>query len=98
MATNTAGDVIGVGRLHRLDDHRVQIRYMAIAEESRGQGVGKALLKALERQACEWGATEIVLNARSAVKDFYLAQGYEELAPGETLFGKIAHVKMCKVF
>lgn len=96
MAVNEQNDIIGVGRIHRLDEQHAQIRYMAIAEGCRGQGIGKAVLAALESKAHEWGVQTIMLNARSVVKDFYLAQGYEESGPGETLFGEITHTIMRK--
>lgn len=96
MAMNEQNDIIGVGRIHQLDEQRAQIRYMAIAEGCRGQGIGKAVLAALESKAHEWAIHTIMLNARSVVKDFYRAHGYAEVAQGETLFGSIPHTVMCK--
>lgn len=97
IAIGEHNQVIGVGRLHKLDGQRVQIRYMAVADEFQRMGVGELILKALESRAAEWQAKEIVLNARDTIKEFYLRHGYSEIAQGELLFGKIAHIRMHKI-
>lgn len=74
--------VLAVGRLHRLEDGRAQVRYMAVAEAARGRGFGAIVLARLEQQAVQWGCSGIVLNARANAIGFYQKQHYRR---GETL-------------
>lgn len=93
MVVAETGEVVAVGRLHRLADGRGQVRYMAVAPSAQGQGLGALVLKALELQALNWGLSGIVLNARDNAVGFYRRLGYQlgdELPP---LFG-IAHYQM----
>lgn len=96
MLVDAAGEALAVGRLHRLDGHTGQIRYMAVAPAWRGQGLGRRLLAALEARALALGLRRIVLDAREAAAGFYLRHGYRPLGPGHVLFGTIRHVRMEK--
>ena len=89
--------ILGVGRIHQLNDQMAQIRYMATSETSRGRGIGTKLLKALELKARRWGISIIVLNAREQAVPFYLRNGYRIIATAETLFGQIPHAHMEKL-
>jgi len=97
MAVAGQDHVVGVGRLHKLADRCAQIRYMAVADDYQGQGIGGLILQALEAKAMAWQIKEIVLNARRSVMKFYSRSGYSETAEGELLFGEIAHVRMQKI-
>ena len=70
-AWDEAGKLIGVGRLHRIDENCGQIRYMAVDPAQRSQGVGKAILQELEVRAIESGIQEIKLNSRQDAVQFY---------------------------
>jgi putative acetyltransferase len=48
------------------------------------QGVGSALLRLAEREAAARGATSVRIEASLAGVEFYKANGYDELASGET--------------
>ena len=96
QAQDPAGELIGIGRLHRIDDSQGQIRYMAVVETWRGCGVGTALLQALEQQARDWELSEIRLHAREGAVSFYARHGYTVVAPSHTLFGSIPHSLMRK--
>lgn len=96
QALDPSGEVIGIGRVHRIDDNRGQIRYMAVIEAWQGRGVGAALLQALEQQARDWGLAEIRLHAREGALGFYAQHGYETIAPSHTLYGSIPHTLMRK--
>ncbi|WP_169308435.1 GNAT family N-acetyltransferase [Ferrimonas aestuarii] len=91
------GEVVGSGRLHRVDTYTGQIRYMAIAESCQGQGLGRVLLAGLEQQAVELGMNEVMLQSRENQTGFYVKLGYQDVGAGHTLFGSIAHRKMVKV-
>lgn len=92
------GDVAGVGRLHFNSEEEAQIRYMAVDERYRGNGVGTAIVRELEKRAVEKGARYIVLNARENAVGFYRKNGYEVIERTYTLFGSINHFKMRKIF
>ena len=96
QALDHSGELIGIGRLHRIEGNRGQIRYMAVIEPWRGRGVGAALLLALEQQARDWGLAEIRLHARQGAVGFYAHHGYAAIAPSHTLFGCIPHTLMRK--
>ncbi len=96
VAQSEAGELLGVARLHWNSSEQAQIRYMAVREASRNQGVGKLLLDALEQEARRRGAREIILHARESVTGFYRANGYELVSPSHILFGEIQHYFMKK--
>jgi amino-acid N-acetyltransferase len=51
VAEDASGSIIGCGALHVLWRDLGEIRTVAVAESSRGTGVGKAVLSALESEA-----------------------------------------------
>lgn len=91
-----SGSIIGCGRIHQLDAHTAQIRFMAVAPEWQHCGVGSALLASLEQWARDTGITTIILHARSTAATFYLKHAYRIVAPAHTLYGAIEHVLMEK--
>jgi len=91
------GRILGIGRLHLISSTQAQIRYMATASEYRRQGIGAAILAALETEAKTAGVTEIVLNARNQFLDFYRHLGYTMEGEGPTLFQSIKHSRMRKI-
>ena len=88
---------VGVGRLHANSQDEMQIRFMAVIEPRRGQGVGALLLAALEQEALRRQARSIVLQARLEAVEFYQAHGYHITGPGNILFGEIQHRYMQKI-
>ncbi len=95
MIVNAAGDILAVGRLHLVDTHTAQVRYMAVAEAARGSGLGAKLLHELEQQAVTIGAQRVMLNARESAVVFYKKSGYQSGAAQPAIFG-IAHWQMTK--
>ena len=95
-AWDDAGRLVGVGRLHRVVGNCGQIRYMAVDPEQRSHGVGRAILRQLERHATESGIQEIKLNSRQDAVPFYEKNGYQVLRSTHTLFGAIPHFEMWK--
>ncbi|MDH5777314.1 MAG: GNAT family N-acetyltransferase [Gammaproteobacteria bacterium] len=96
MVIDTDQTVIGVGRLHLNSPEQAQIRFMAVETQLQRQGIGKMLLFALEKKAREWGASEIIFDARANIAGFYKRYGYVTLGQGHTLFGSVHHYKMSK--
>lgn len=95
MIQSATGEVLAVGRLHLVDENTAQVRYMAVSEQARGQGLGQLLLQALEQQALVLGAKRLILNARDSATGFYQQAGYQFGAMQPALFG-IPHQQMWK--
>ena len=96
LLAESANRILAVGRLHRKAPGVGQIRFMAVAPDVRGQGIGRRLLAELETIARSIGMTRIELAARELAIPFYQHCGYTHSAPGHTLYGKIKHVFMSK--
>ena len=87
---------IAIGRLHFPDKQQASIRYMAVDEEHRQQGLGTQILTALETVAREHGALRIQLHARQSAVPFYLKRGYDKLSASHILYNEIQHYLMQK--
>ncbi len=88
------GQAIGTGRAI-LEGGGARIGRMAVDSRHRRGGVGGLILRFLEDEAREQGATEFVLHAQEYVKAFYAVHGYEE--HGDTFMeAGILHVEMRK--
>ncbi|GHJ93627.1 N-acetyltransferase [Streptomyces sp. NE5-10] len=97
LVAERAGLLLGyvrVGRPTPLDcnAHVRQIQGLAVADEARGQGVGRALLRAALAKARADGATRItlrVLGHNVPARALYEAEGFavEGVLPGEFVLG-----------
>jgi GNAT superfamily N-acetyltransferase len=96
MVCAADGQPLAVGRLHFNSPDEAQIRYMAVAEQARGGGLGRRIVEHLEEAAHARGAKRIVLNAREEVIGFYQTLGYAVAGAGPTMFGTVTHSKMEK--
>lgn len=96
MAINEEGNIVGVARLHQINNSTAQIRYMAVDEDWQAQGVGSALLHYLEEHARKRGIELIKLNARESHVGFYTKRGYRITGPGHVLFDEIKHQRLEK--
>jgi GNAT superfamily N-acetyltransferase len=56
------GGPIGCGAVRRLDSGTAELKRMYVAPSARGQGIGRALLSALEQEARTLGAVRLVLE------------------------------------
>lgn len=83
------GHAVGTGRLLP-DGH---IGRMAVLKPSRGQGIGKALLRALVEAARRRGDREVALSAQVHAVGFYRAEGFQPEGPVYEEAG-IAHQAM----
>jgi N-acetylglutamate synthase-like GNAT family acetyltransferase len=89
--------IIGVGRLDLLDPQTTQVRFMAVADEQQGKGIGKAIMEEMESVSKEMGIQKIILHAREVALPFYQQLGYQLDAPSHLLFGEIQHFLMHKL-
>ena len=87
---------LAIGRLHLNSETQAQIRYMAVEPGHEKEGLGSAVLEALEKIAQDLGATEIVLNSRDVAGQFYARHHYTAVGKAETLFGRVQHRRMRK--
>jgi N-acetylglutamate synthase-like GNAT family acetyltransferase len=90
------GRIKGVCRLQKIDQVTGQIRYMAVATEVQGKGLGRMLLQAAEERAVQEGLTVIILQAREQAVPFYRSNGYIIVEKTFLLFGAVQHYLMQK--
>lgn len=96
-ATDAAGPrALAVGMLQLGSPKQGQIRFMAVAPQAAGRGLGSRVMDYLEQQARAAGLLEIILHSRESAVDFYKRHGYTVEAPSHTLFGTIPHFLMRK--
>ena len=91
-------NIIGVGRLHSLNNKKSQIRYMAISKKYQKLSIGAKLLKGLELRAKTDNKKYIVLHARESALNFYINNGYKIVKKSHLLLGKIQHYLMMKKY
>ncbi|MFM7594576.1 MAG: GNAT family N-acetyltransferase [Flavobacteriales bacterium] len=96
FAAFEADEILGVGRLDYIEPTTRQIRFMAVNPNRQSTGIGKRLMIAMELEAWNSGAIEIILHARSNAMWFYEKLGYVCLEPSHLLFGEIQHFLMIK--
>jgi GNAT superfamily N-acetyltransferase len=53
---------VGCGAVRRLDESTAELKRMYVEPQIRGQGVGRALVESLEREAWALGVTRVVLE------------------------------------
>ncbi len=81
------GNALAVGRLQFNSEDEAQIRYMAVADEFQGQGLGSQIISALEDVAWEKGSRKIILQSRKNALQFYKNNGYKIVKKTHLLFG-----------
>lgn len=89
-------EVVGVGRLQYNAGDEAQIRYMAVAKEFEGNGIGRMIVNALEQEAINNKVRAVVLDAREPAVGFYRKLGYETKKKSYLLFNEIQHYRMSK--
>jgi predicted GNAT family N-acyltransferase len=95
--------IVGTGRIHRpIETPELGvIRYMAIDERRRGQGLGRLLLEGMEAQAkaIETGVPleRLEANARVTALGYYETLGYSAIGDEFELVG-VPHVRIVKQF
>ena len=74
VATRSSGEVVGCGALHVFWENLGEIRTLAVSPEHVGQGIGAAVVTALEEQARELGLS--TLFCLTFEVDFFTAHGF----------------------
>jgi N-acetylglutamate synthase-like GNAT family acetyltransferase len=96
MAIDESEKVLGVARMHESATRQGQVRCVAVATGQQGKGIGKLIMRYLEKVAMEKGWQEIVLEARENAVPFYESLGYSIIEKSYLLFGEIQHYLMKK--
>lgn len=71
------GIVLATAMATPIDLEKVKIRQVAVSQSQQGKGYGREIMLFAEQWATALEYKQIVLHAREAVVDFYLALGYE---------------------
>lgn len=87
------GEAVGTTRLRELDSNTLKIERLAVIQTARKQGVATALMQKSLQFARDRDYTQIVLNAQTYIKPFYLKLGFEPVGE-EFLEAGIVHIKM----
>jgi N-acetylglutamate synthase-like GNAT family acetyltransferase len=96
MAVDEDGKIYGVCRLQYNSEKEAQLRFMAVAPDSQGLGIGKQLVKYMEDKAASANAGVMILQARENAVPFYKSCGYSIKETSFLLWGKIQHYLMSK--
>jgi len=86
---------VATARLRRPEPEVAKMERVAVLEAYRGEGLGRAVMEAIERKARESGCTVAKLHGQTTVEEFYQSLGYETVSD-EFLEADIPHVKMEK--
>src|SRR5438067_2304628 len=81
------GMAVGCGAVRRLDENTAELKRMFVAPALRGQGIGRALVVALEQEARTLGVSRIVLETGTRLDRaiaLYEGMGYSHIP----LFGE----------
>jgi predicted GNAT family N-acyltransferase len=97
MAYSQNNEIVGVARLNLLPNNDAQVRFMAVANNQQGKGVGSKLLEYLEKIAKAKGAKTIILQAREPAIDFYKKHHYQIEEKTFLLYNQIQHFLMVKI-
>lgn len=88
--------IIGVGRVHIESDGTARVRYMAVHDGYRHQGVGRSILKRLEQFAHDHRVRVCWLNARETALGFYEKNGYVACGACKSELSSVRHERMEK--
>lgn len=90
------GKLVACGRLQDNGYGIGQIRYMAVHSDFQGQGLGKLIVRELEKQAQLMGLKRLELQARENAVEFYKSCGYAIKEKTFKLWNIIQHYLMVK--
>ncbi len=86
---------IGTARLRELEPGLGKVERVAVVQRWRGNGVGRALMETIEREARASGLTTLVLHSQTSAAGFYRRLGYDRRGEEFEEAG-IPHVEMRK--
>lgn len=87
----------GIIVLHPIDEDEIQIKYLAVSEDSRGLGIGKKLVLETEKFVLNNNFKKIFLESRDSAVNFYKKLNYNIIGkPFMPEFVPILHIPMMK--
>ncbi|GAA0301491.1 putative GNAT family N-acyltransferase [Gracilibacillus halotolerans] len=86
---------IAASRMRFVDDY-AKMERICVRKNSRGKGLGKEILLAMENKALKENIKKAKLHAQVQAKDFYKSLGYSVLSDKEFMDAGIPHVAMVK--
>jgi len=89
------GEPVGAARLREPEPGVGKVERLAVLKSHRGEGLGRQLMEAVEREAERWGLERLTLHGQLRVADFYEHLGYEQVSDEFDEAG-IPHVEMEK--
>lgn len=99
LIARIGGEPAGCGALRPLDDTRVEVKRMFVRPTFRGQGLGEAILEALEKAGREAGYDTLLLETGTRQPEalaLYRKAGYTEREPFGEYLGNPFSVCMTK--
>jgi len=90
------GTIVACGRLQENENKVGQVRFMAVAANQQGKGLGKLIMAFLENKGKDMALKTIELQARENAVDFYKSCGYTIKEKSFLLWGQIQHYLMVK--
>jgi predicted GNAT family N-acyltransferase len=70
------GAVVGAARIRAYDEETAKVERVVVAADRRGEGWGRRVMAAAEREAGAEGFSRVRLNAQTRVQPFYESLGY----------------------
>ncbi|UJF35212.1 GNAT family N-acetyltransferase [Paenibacillus hexagrammi] len=90
------GQAVGTARWYKYQPDTAKLQRIAVLKSSRGLGLGKKLVLAMEEQAKELGCSYSMLDAQCQAEGFYRGLGYEVISEEPFYDAGILHVRMKK--
>lgn len=81
VVEGSSGEIVGLGQIKPHRDGSRELASLVVAEARRGQGLGRALVHELKREA----GPPLWLMCRSTLVPFYAQAGFAEVLPSEEL-------------
>ncbi len=84
VVRDEAGRAVACGGFRRLDDRACEVKRMYVAPDSRGHGIGRLLLTAIEAAATDAGYARARLDTAEPLQPalaLYRSAGYRPIAP-----------------
>ena len=99
LVAYVSGEPIGCGAIRRVDAETGEIKRMYVAPASRGRGIGRAIVRALEAEARGIGISRIVLETGTRQAEalaLYPSLGFEQIPAFGEYVGSPLSVCMAK--
>ena len=90
------GQIIGTARFHVNNEYEGDIKYLAVHDDYRGQGIGKNLIAHIEWFAIGLGIPYITLNVIKKAQCLFEKLNYQIIGEGPLLFNEEKQYKMGK--